>query len=46
MSGGENPRPSEDFIARELDGKSPMASYYRGLNAFDAGQYPEGAAPC
>jgi membrane-associated phospholipid phosphatase len=29
--------PTEDFIARELDGKSPMASYYRGLRAFYAG---------
>jgi hypothetical protein len=38
MTGGDNPRPSEDFIARELDGKSPMAAYYRGLNAFEAGQ--------
>jgi membrane-associated phospholipid phosphatase len=44
MTGGENPRPSEDFIARELDGKSPMAGYYRGLNAFDAGQYPRAQA--
>jgi membrane-associated phospholipid phosphatase len=39
MAGGDNPRPSEDFIARELDGKSPMAAYYRGLAAFDAKQF-------
>jgi hypothetical protein len=28
--------PTEQFIARELDGKSPMAAYYRGLNAYYA----------
>jgi hypothetical protein len=26
--------PTEEFITRELDGKSPMATYYRGLNAY------------
>ena len=29
--------PTEEFVARELDGKSPMASYYRGLRAYYAG---------
>jgi hypothetical protein len=29
--------PTAEFIARELDGKSPMASYYRGLRAYYAG---------
>ena len=29
--------PTADFIRRELDGKSPMASYYRGLRAYYAG---------
>jgi TolA-binding protein len=28
--------PTEEFIAQELDGKSPMAAYYRGLNAYYA----------
>jgi hypothetical protein len=28
--------PTADFIRRELDGKSPMASYYRGLRAYYA----------
>jgi hypothetical protein len=32
--GKEN--PTEDFIARELDGKSAMAAYYHGLNAYYA----------
>jgi hypothetical protein len=32
--------PTEDFIARELDGKSPtMARYYRALNAYYAHDY-------
>jgi membrane-associated phospholipid phosphatase len=29
--------PTEAFIRRELDGKSPTANYYRGLNAYYAG---------
>jgi membrane-associated phospholipid phosphatase len=35
--GKEN--PTEDFVARELDGKSPMAAYYHGLNAYYAGDF-------
>jgi hypothetical protein len=31
--------PTEAFIRRELDGKSPMAAYFRGLNAFSAGDF-------
>jgi membrane-associated phospholipid phosphatase len=41
LTGGLNPLPSEEFIARELDRRSPMASYYRGMRAFDAGRYAE-----
>jgi hypothetical protein len=33
--------PSEAFIARELDGKSPVANYYRGKRAFKAGRYAD-----
>jgi hypothetical protein len=31
---------SEDFVVRELDGKSPMTNYFRGLHAFQAGDFP------
>jgi hypothetical protein len=37
LQGREN--PTDDFIARELDGNSPMANYYRGLNAYYAGDF-------
>lgn len=33
--------PSEAFIARELDVRSPMASYFRGLRAYRAGEYAD-----
>jgi membrane-associated phospholipid phosphatase len=39
LVGGPSPLPTEDFIARELDGKSPMANYYRGLRAYQAQKY-------
>jgi hypothetical protein len=32
--------PTEDFIQRELVGKSPLADYYRGLVAYEARDYP------
>jgi hypothetical protein len=41
LQGREN--PTEDFIARELDGRSAMANYYRGLNAYYAGDFARGA---
>lgn len=31
--------PTEAFIARELDGRSPSANYYRGLRAYRAGEF-------
>jgi TolA-binding protein len=31
--------PTARFIADELDGQSPMASYYRGLRAYRDGQF-------
>jgi hypothetical protein len=31
--------PSPDFVASELDGKSPHAAYYRGFHAFEQGQW-------
>jgi membrane-associated phospholipid phosphatase len=36
IAGQQPPVPSAEFIERELEGKSPMASYYRGLRAFRA----------
>lgn len=31
--------PTEAFVREELDGRSPMASYYHGLNAYYAGAF-------
>jgi len=39
IAGQQPPVPSAAFIERELEGKSPMASYYRGLRAFRAQDY-------
>lgn len=41
LVGGSTPVPSARFIARELDGKSPMAAYYRGRRAQEAGHYAQ-----
>ena len=41
MIAGPQPAvPSAEFIARELEGKSPVVSYYRGLRAARAEDYP------
>jgi membrane-associated phospholipid phosphatase len=44
LTGGPNPLPSAEFIARELDGKSPVATYYRGMRAYEANEYPSAQA--
>jgi membrane-associated phospholipid phosphatase len=39
LVGRDDPPPSEEFVTRELDGKSPMANYYHGLHQFKLGQF-------
>jgi len=36
--------PDDAFITRELDGRSPLADYYRGQRAYNLRKFPEAAA--